>query len=113
MKASAYGIKNLQRILPNLITWTKTPNDDYVNLNEMYGEVVTQFRRYIGHVVYNFGGVYETYKKNAQDGVVYEYVSKSTQKEAIDFLTKQERADLVTFMESLNGETPLPGGRAQ
>ncbi|MEP6699737.1 MAG: zinc-dependent metalloprotease, partial [Bacteroidota bacterium] len=89
MKASAYGIKNLQRIVPNLITWTKTPNDDYANLNEIYGEVVTQFRRYIGHVVYNFGGVYETYKKNDQDGVVYEYVSKSTQKEAIDFLAKQ------------------------
>ena len=32
---------------------------------------------------------------------------------SLDFLTKQERADLVAFMESLNGETPLPGGRTQ
>ena len=32
---------------------------------------------------------------------------------SLDFLTKQERADLVSFMESLNGETVLPGGRAQ
>src|SRR4030095_12061384 len=31
MKASAYGIKNLQRIVPNLIDWTKTPNDAYTD----------------------------------------------------------------------------------
>ena len=89
MKASAYGIKNLQRIVPNLIAWTKMPDEDYGDLNEMYNEVVTQFRRYIGHVCYNFGGIYETLKKNDQQGAVYEYVTKATQKEAIDFINKQ------------------------
>ncbi|MEP7143266.1 MAG: zinc-dependent metalloprotease [Ferruginibacter sp.] len=89
MKASSYGIKNLQRILPNLISWTKEPNMDYEDLKDMYGELVSQFRRYIGHVTYNFGGVYETLKKNNQAGNVYEYVSKETQKEAIDFINKQ------------------------
>jgi hypothetical protein len=89
MKASAYGIKNLQRILPNLINWTKTPEEDYDDLNAMYNEVVGQFRRYIGHVSYNFGGIYETLKKNDQQGAVYEYVNKATQKEAFDFISKQ------------------------
>jgi Met-zincin/Domain of unknown function (DUF5117)/Domain of unknown function (DUF5118) len=89
MKASTYGIKNLQRILPNLINWTKEPNEDYGGLSEIYGEVVSQFRRYIGHVCYNFGGIYETFKKNSQAGSVYEYVSKATQKEAADFINKQ------------------------
>jgi hypothetical protein len=89
MKASAYGIKNLQRIVPNLIDWTKQPNEDYTSLGDMYNEIVTQLRRYIGHVVYNFGGVYETLKKNNQPGNVYEYVSKATQKEAFDFIDKQ------------------------
>jgi hypothetical protein len=89
MKASAYGIKNLQRILPNLINWTKEPNEDYKGLSDMYGELTGQFRRYIGHVTYNFGGVYENLKKNNQAGNVYEYVSKETQKEAADFLNKQ------------------------
>jgi Met-zincin/Domain of unknown function (DUF5117)/Domain of unknown function (DUF5118) len=89
MKASAYGIKNLQRIVPNLATWTKEPNESYEALTEMYGQVTTQFRRYIGHVCYNFGGVYETLKKNSQEGNVYEYVSKATQKEAFDFINKQ------------------------
>ena len=88
MKASTYGIKNLQRILPNLTTWTKQPNEDYADLSELYGELVGQFRRYIGHVCYNFGGIYETLKKNNQPGDVYEYVSKATQKEAADFINR-------------------------
>ena len=89
MKASTYGIKNLQRILPNLATWTKEPNESYESLTEMYAQVTGQFRRYIGHVTYHFGGVYETFKKNSQAGSVYEFVSKETQKEAFDFLNKQ------------------------
>ncbi len=89
MKASAYGIKNLQRILPNLISWTKQPNEDYAALSDMYNELTGQFRRYIGHVCYNFGGVYENLKKNNQQGNVYEYVSKEIQKEAADFINKQ------------------------
>ena len=89
MKASAYGIKNLQRILPNLTAWTKTPGEGYKDLNRMYGELVDQLRRYIGHVTYNFGGVYETYKKSNQQGDVYEFVSKATQKEAFDFINAQ------------------------
>ncbi len=89
MKASAYGIKNLQRIVPNLPVWTKQANEDYSDLNEIYGEVVGQFRRYIGHVCYNFGGIYETLKKNNQSGDVYEFVSRATQKEAADFINKQ------------------------
>ncbi len=89
MKASTYGIKNLQRILPNLPVWTKTPNEAFENLEELYGEVVGQFRRYIGHVCYNFGGVFETPKKADQSGPVYEYVSKATQKEAMDFIKTQ------------------------
>src|SRR4029078_12375447 len=89
MKDSTYGIKNLQRILPNLTTWTKQQNEDYSDLSDMYGEVVTQLRRDVGHVCYNFGGIYETIKKNDQDGAVYEYVSKATQKEAMEFINKQ------------------------
>ena len=89
MKASAYGIKNLQRIVPNLIDWTKESNKDYTALKDMYMKVVGQFRTYIGHVTFNFGGVYETLKKNSQEGNVYEYVSRETQKEAAEFIGKQ------------------------
>ncbi|UYQ91996.1 zinc-dependent metalloprotease [Chitinophaga horti] len=89
MKAGAYGIKNLQRIIPNLITWTKTPTEGYADLNEVYGEVVGQFYRYMGHAAKNIGGIYETPKTSDQEGAVYEIVPKATQKEAVAFLQAQ------------------------
>ncbi|MDE3248889.1 MAG: zinc-dependent metalloprotease, partial [Bacteroidota bacterium] len=88
MKASTYGIKNLQRILPHLEEWTKEPNEDYENLEEMYNEVIGQFSRYMGHVLKNIGGITETPKKIEQSGPVYEYVPKATQQEAMAFLNK-------------------------
>jgi hypothetical protein len=89
MKASGYGIKNLQRILPNLMTWTRVDNEDYSNLNSLYNEVVGQYGRYMGHVAKNVAGIYETPKSVEQAGSVYEFVPKATQKEAMDFLQKQ------------------------
>jgi hypothetical protein len=88
MKAGAYGIKNLQRIVPNLLEWTKVANEDYSNLSELYGEVSIQFNRYLGHVIKNIGGIYETPKVVEQPGAVYEFVSKATQLEAMAFLNK-------------------------
>ena len=89
MLASHYGILNLQRIVPNLEKWTHTPNEGYDNLKELYGEVVTQFNRYAGHVTKNIAGIYETPKTVEQKGSVYELVPAQKQKRAIDFLNKQ------------------------
>ena len=50
MLASDYGIKNLKRILPNLKDWYKEEAEGYKKLDEMYGQVVGQYRRYMGHV---------------------------------------------------------------
>jgi len=88
MKASTYGIKNLQRIIPNLMSWTRVANEDYSNLSDLYNEVVIQFSRYLGHVTKNIGGIYETPKVVEQAGAVYEYVPKATQQEAMNFLNK-------------------------
>jgi hypothetical protein len=62
MLASEYGIKNLKRIIVNLPEWTKEEGDRYENLSDMYGQVVGQFSRYMGHVLRNVGGVQETFK---------------------------------------------------
>ncbi|APY09682.1 zinc-dependent metalloprotease [Winogradskyella sp. J14-2] len=86
MLASEYGIKNLKRIVPNLIEWTTEAGEDYDDLQEMYGHVVSQFNRYMGHVSNNIGGVYEHYKTADQDGVVYTPVPKAHQKEAMEFI---------------------------
>ncbi len=89
MKASDYGIKNLRRILPNLPEWSREEADRYENLDEMYGQLVGQFARYMGHVTKNVGGVQETFKSVEQTGDVYEATPKATQREAVEFLNKQ------------------------
>src|SRR5690606_11293361 len=48
MVASAYGIKNLQTIIPQLTEWTKeNDGDDYENLENVYKDVVRQYNRYL------------------------------------------------------------------
>jgi hypothetical protein len=91
MLASDYGIKNLKRIMPNLMEWTKEsdkPYKDFSDLEEMYGQVITQFNRYMGHVRTNVGGVAEVFRASGQDIPVYIHTSKETQKSAVDFLNK-------------------------
>ncbi|WP_298897411.1 zinc-dependent metalloprotease [uncultured Psychroserpens sp.] len=86
MLASDYGIKNLKRIVPNLINWTTEAGEDYDDLQEMYGHVISQFNRYMGHVSNNIGGVYEHYKAAGQAGAVYTAVDKDHQKKAMKFI---------------------------
>lgn len=86
MKASSYGIKNLQRILPNLYEWTKQPGEGYDDYQNMYGQVVSQFGRYIGHVSRNIGGLERTPKTVEQEGAVYAFTNKARQKEAMQWL---------------------------
>ncbi|SDY65631.1 protein of unknown function [Rhodonellum ikkaensis] len=92
MKASTYGIDNLKRILPNLNEWVSEadkPYKDYSDLNEMYGQVIGQYNRYMGHVRTNVGGVYEIFKSSGQNEAVYTHTDKATQKEAVTFLNKE------------------------
>lgn len=89
MKGSFYGIKNLQRIIPNLIEWTRQPNEDFTSLGKLYNQVSNQFRTYIGHVSKYVGGIMETPKMQEESGPVYEIVPEAKQREAIDFLNKQ------------------------
>ena len=87
--ASSYGIKNLKRIVPNLIQWTTKDGEDYNDLEAMYGQVLSQFNRYMGHVSNNVGGVYEHYKTAEQEGAVYTHVPRKKQVDALTFLDKE------------------------
>ena len=89
MKASEYGIKNLQRILPHLPEWTREEADDYGNLDDLYKQLVGQFGRYMGHVVKNIGGIEETLRSVEQPGEVYQPTPRIRQQEAVAFLNRQ------------------------
>ena len=55
----------------------------------MYGQVLSQFNRYMGHVTTNIGGVYQFYKTYDQSGAVFTHVDKSHQKNCMNFLQKE------------------------
>ncbi|HZY82012.1 MAG TPA: zinc-dependent metalloprotease, partial [Cyclobacteriaceae bacterium] len=88
MHAGEYGIKNLQRVVPNLIKWTYQKNEGYRSLNTMYSGVIEQYNYYLDHVLSYMGGMYETTKSMDQPGPVYEPVGQQPQLEAMNFLTR-------------------------
>jgi hypothetical protein len=89
MRASEYGIKNLKRILPNLLEWSKEDGESYAELDELYGALTGQFRRYLGHVTKNVGGIYDSPKTYDMTGNQFQVVPKSIQKDAVAFLNTQ------------------------
>ncbi|MGS2738570.1 zinc-dependent metalloprotease [Sinomicrobium sp. M5D2P17] len=85
--AGFYGIKNLQRIVPQLIRWTsENESDNYDNLEEVYDAVLRQYNKYISHALKNIGGLYITPKTVGDEGDVYRPVPKEMQKEALAFV---------------------------
>jgi hypothetical protein len=89
VKASEYGIANLKRIVPNLIQWTHEPLSDYSQLEELYGQAIGQWGRYMGHVTTVIGGVNQTRKNADQAGPVYAPVPEAQQRAAMRFLRAQ------------------------
>lgn len=89
MKASTYGIENLKRILPNIEKWTYEPGKELEDANDLYYEVIRQYRRYVNHVVANISGLQEDVKTVDEPGAVYSYTPKAKQQQAIAFLNKQ------------------------
>ena len=89
MKASAYGIKNLKRILPNLIEWSKEDGEDYDELNGLYNSLTGQYRRYMGHVTKKCWRYLRNTKTYDMEGNKYEVVPSAIQNEAVAFLNEQ------------------------
>ena len=89
MYASELGIKNLKLINDKLLEWVTVEGKEYNDLGELYNAMVGQYRRYMGHVTANVGGIEGDQKTAGQDGVIYEHRDKAKQKRAVSFLNKQ------------------------
>jgi hypothetical protein len=89
VKATRFGIANLRRLMPMLIPATTTDRlEDYDQLNDLYGEVVGQWARELGHVAVVVGGVYRHEKYPNQAGVIHTPVPRARQAEAVRFLNE-------------------------
>ena len=89
VKASMYGISNLKIVAKNLKEWTVEPKENYNELDELYGELIGVYRRYIYHVLKLVGGIYDTPHNENQKGVIrYVNVDIDKQIEALKFMEK-------------------------
>lgn len=90
MLASAYGIKNLKRIVPQIEKWSHEPNKSYAGAAEIYTQVINQLARYMGHVAKNVAGIYSTPVTVEQtNAVAREFVPADIQRRAVAFLNEQ------------------------
>jgi hypothetical protein len=86
IKASTYALKNLKIVAKNLEEWTTSNGQSYADMEELYGELVSVYRRYIYHVIRNLGGVNETLINKGQENTPYKNLNKVKQFDALSFL---------------------------
>ena len=86
MVASALGMANLQRVMPNLVDWTRGEHNDYDDLEEIYTELLFHWRELIMHPIAYVGGVYITPARPSEGQPIYTHVSKDLQREAMQLL---------------------------
>ena len=88
VKASELGLKNLKRVTDLLLTATTTQKGEpYSDLEEIYGDMIGQWRLEMGHVAAIVGGFQTQQKHIGQDGVLFTPISKERQAEAVKFLS--------------------------
>ncbi len=88
MKSTAYGIKNLERVMQNLVDAPAKEGLDYDELKELYNEVLGQWLREIIHVANYPGGVDVVFKTYGQTGDQYTPLPKAKQREAVQFVAE-------------------------
>ena len=88
--ASHYGILNLKRQMKNVPEWSYDATDIYNNnAREVYNTIISQFNRYMGHVMGNIGGVYFDFKTVDEPGATYLNTPSEKQRAALNFVAEQ------------------------
>lgn len=86
--AGTYGVKNLQYNLSHLNEWIEG-DEDYSHREALYGQMVGQFKRYLGHTMSQIGGIYLYQVKENSAHKPSEPVSKSVQKKSLKWAVDQ------------------------
>ena len=85
-----YGVKNLKYILKNLDEWSGETGD-VERRKELYGELASQYVRYLSNAIYQIGGFKVSRVKENTPGKPVEVVSKKDQKEALTWVMNELR----------------------
>ena len=98
MRATEFALKNMRKVVPQLVSWTTRNGDDFGDLEEIYGETLGMWSTYMGHVTTEIGGITVDMKSAEQGANVYRVVPKAKQKAALAFL-KENVFTTPTWLE--------------
>lgn len=99
VKASEYGLKNLKRIVPQILRWTTKEGDDYLEAGKLMNDIIGQWHMYSYHVLTNVGGIYMNNTIYGDGTQSYVHVPRNMQKKSVKYLTDH----VITYPEWLFG----------
>lgn len=88
VKASEYGLKNLKRVVENILDWTYDKDQSYYETAKLYIGTIGQWQLYNRHVLNNIGGIYLNVTVHGDNKQSYVPVPAVMQKRAADYLMK-------------------------
>jgi hypothetical protein len=89
VKATALGVKNLQRVAKLLMPATAwKEGESYNQLSELYGRMLSQWSTEMSHVAGIVGGFNSQEKVVGQEGRIFTLIPKEKQQEAVRFLVE-------------------------
>ncbi|REL24921.1 DUF5117 domain-containing protein [Rhodohalobacter sp. SW132] len=86
VRASELGMKNLHRVIPNLLTWMGEEGETYDEVRMRYMQMFVHWGRMTERVITAIGGSREEHKRFGQDGPVYTALTKEDQQRSMNFL---------------------------
>jgi hypothetical protein len=91
IQSSGLGIANLKRIVPHIIEWTTTGEQEqsYEEAGRLYSAVINQWNNYLYHVMANIGGIYMENATVGDGQKRFTFVEKDKQAASIDFLLEE------------------------
>jgi hypothetical protein len=99
--ASTYGFANIKRIVPMLIPATTANSlEDYQQLEDMYGGLLSQWSREAGHVAAVVGGVYHTERYPSQSQSIYAPTPRAKQAKAVKWLNENVFTTPAYFLDT-------------
>ncbi len=96
VKASTYGVSNLKYILPKMNGWLSADDLDFSHRKDLYGQLISQYNRYLGHVLAQVGGIY-----------LYNVKEGSSLKPAISVPKDRQKASLKWVLGELHNSSWL------
>jgi hypothetical protein len=97
--STGLGLKNLNRVMNNLLAATTHEGEDWEDLTDVYGRALGQWERELGHVAQIVGGLDSQEKHGGQDGVRFTPVPKARQEAAVKFLNENAFATPTMFLK--------------